>query len=379
MLCSKERIARILKRQPVDRIGLFEVFWADTAQRWAQEGHYQNVGADSLQFGAQHRHRPMAIEDHFALDIRRCRPFDMMADIDCGEQIIEETDETKLSRDGNGALLRWHKLHSSTPEHVDFAVKDRESWERWVRPHLLEKSYYQRRIDFHLYHAMREKCDRENIFFTCGLIAPFDLMTPMCGHEHLLQGMALDPDWFRDMCQVYTTLTIGLLEILFEQEQLPDGLWIWDDLGFMEKPFMSPIMYHELLYPAHHRLFQWAHDKRLPVILHSCGYVEPLVPALIKAGIDCLQPLEVKSGMKLLRLKKNFGDRIAFMGGMDVRVLISNDLTAVQRLLEATLPAAMENSGYVLQTDHSVPDQVNYETYKFFVDKGLEIGAYQYA
>ena len=42
MLTSKERISRILKREPVDRIGLFEVFWPETAQRWADEGYYLN-------------------------------------------------------------------------------------------------------------------------------------------------------------------------------------------------------------------------------------------------------------------------------------------------------------------------------------------------
>jgi uroporphyrinogen decarboxylase len=224
---------------------------------------------------------------------------------------------------------------------------------------------------------MKEKCQKENVFLTCAVIAAFDLMTPMCGHEYLLMGMALDPDWFQDMCEVYTTLNINLLEILFEQEGLPDGMWIWDDLGFKNKPFMSPAMYKDLLFPAHQRLFQWAHSKGLPVIMHSCGYVEPLVPALIEAGIDCLQPMEVKAGMDLVKLKKAFGDQIAFMGGMDARTLVSYDLAAVQAELETKLPAAMQNSGYVLQVDHSVPYQVDYDTYKFFVEKGLAMGTYK--
>ncbi len=40
-LTSKERMSRILKHQPVDRIGLFEVFWRETAVRWAAEGHFE--------------------------------------------------------------------------------------------------------------------------------------------------------------------------------------------------------------------------------------------------------------------------------------------------------------------------------------------------
>ncbi len=377
MMTSKERMSRILKHKPVDRVGLFEVFWADTAQRWADEGHYQDPNRNTGVVGSEHKHKPMSIEDHFGLDLRRCRAFDYVADLDAGEKIVEETEETKLVRDGNGALLRWYKKHSGTPEHVDFLVKDRNGWEEFVRPHLVNTGLYERRIDGQLYRGMKEKCQREDIYLTCAVVGAFDQMTPMCGHEYLLMGMALDPDWFRDMCEVYTTLTIELLEILIAREGLPDGLWVWDDLGFKGKPFMSPNMYKELLFPGHQRLFQWAKARGLPVILHSCGYVEPLVPALIEAGIDCLQPLEAKAGMDLVKLKKEFGDRIAFMGGMDVRTLVANDLEAVQAELEKKLPAAMQNSGYILQVDHSVPYQVDYETYRYFMEKGLAMGTYK--
>ena len=136
-------------------------------------------------------------------------------------------------------------------------------------------------------------------------------------------------------------------------------------------------MYRELLFPAHRRLFQWAHERKLPVILHSDGLVEPLLPDLIEAGIDCLQPLEVKAGMDLLRVKRRFGDRIALIGGMDARVLETNDLAAVRAELEAKLPGAMAGGGYVLQVDHSVSNLVDYSTYKFFVETGLRLGSYE--
>jgi len=49
----------------------------------------------------------------------------------------------------------------------------------------------------------------------------------------------------------------------------------------------------------------------------------------------------------------------------------------VRRELEAKVPGAMAGGGYVLQVDHSVPDQVNYETYRYFIEKGLELGTYK--
>ena len=133
----------------------------------------------------------------------------------------------------------------------------------------------------------------------------------------------------------------------------------------------------QLLYPAHKKLFDFAHSRNLPVVLHCDGYVEPLIPSLIEAGLDCLQPLEVKAGMDLLKLKKRFGDQLALIGGMDVRILETNDRQTVETELLKKLPQAMEGSGYVLQVDHSVSPLVDYETYTFFVERGLEIGTYR--
>ena len=63
---------------------------------------------------------------HFGFDMSLCWPFNMVADLDFQPVVVEETEDTVLKRDGNGALLRRHKLHDTTPEHVDFLVKDEQ-------------------------------------------------------------------------------------------------------------------------------------------------------------------------------------------------------------------------------------------------------------
>jgi uroporphyrinogen decarboxylase len=110
--------------------------------------------------------------------------------------------------------------------------------------------------------------------------------------------------------------------------------------------------------------------------VHSCGFVEPLVPGLIEAGMDCLQAMEVKAGMDLVRLKARYGDRIAFCGGLDIRALETNDTAAIEAELAKKLPAAMAGSGYILHTDHSVSPRVGYETYRYFLERGREMGTY---
>ena len=123
----------------------------------------------------------------------------------------------------------------------------------------------------------------------------------------MLMGMALDPDWIRDMANTFADLTIALQEILFQEEGLPDGIWFYEDMGFKQRPFMSPDMYRDIIQPAHKKTIDYAHSLGLKVIMHSCGFIEPLLPHVVEAGIDCLQVIEVKAGMDLLRIKKNFG------------------------------------------------------------------------
>ncbi|HOH30094.1 MAG TPA: uroporphyrinogen decarboxylase family protein, partial [Candidatus Hydrogenedentes bacterium] len=139
---------------------------------------------------------------------------------------------------------------------------------------------------------------------------------------------------------------------------------------------ISPSMYREIIQPGHKRTVGWAKDHGLPVIMHSCGYVEPLLPGMIASGIDCLQVIEVKAGMDLLKIYRKYGDHITLMGGMDVRVLYTNDLDAVERELSAKIPVVKARNGYILHSDHSIPNTVEYNTYRYFVDRGLELGGY---
>jgi uroporphyrinogen decarboxylase len=356
-----ERIGRILRCEPVDRIGVFEHFWDDALRKWRAEKH---LGVRTVP------------ENHFALDMRTAWVFNYVANLDFKEEILEETDETKLVRNGNGAALRWHKQHASTPEHVDFLVQDRAGWEEHIKPHLLDHSTYRRRINVDLYRRVRAACKRHKQFFCWSGINVFECMHPVAGHENLLIGMALDPAWVRDMCRVYGELNINLMEILFAEEGRPDGIWFYEDMGFKERPFFSPEMYRDIIQPAHRRTFDFAHALGLPVIVHSCGYVAPLVPGMIAAGMDCLQAMEVKAGMDPCALKQNYGDQIAFIGGYDVRHLISNDRARVEAELRRLLPIMMRTSGYILHSDHSIPDQVAYETYHYFIERGRELGKY---
>lgn len=357
-MTGKERIERILKHQPVDRIGLFEHFWNDTYKEWEAQGYLNGEDFTS----------------HFQFDMMESWPFNLVANLDFEPEIVSETEETITLRDGNGAVLRRHKLHDSTPEHVDFMVKDREGWEK-IKPLLMEPD--ERRIDFEGYRKTRERAKKEGRFFVWSGVNVFESIHPVCGHENMLVGMALDPEWIMDMADTFSHLTVELQKILFEREGYPDGIWYYEDMGFKERPFMSPAMYCEMIQPYHKRTIEYAHAQGLPVIMHSCGFVEPLLPHMIEAGIDCLQAMEIKAGMDLLRIHRKYGDKIALMGGIDVRALYSNDKAVIDKELEAKIPEVKQGYGYILHSDHSIPKTVEHDIYCYFIKKGLELGRYE--
>jgi len=359
-LTGYERTKRMLERKPHDRIPVYESFWGDTHKAYVAGGHIRE---------------DESFEDHFNFDMSMGGAFNLVADLDFKPVKVEETEETVLWRDGNGALLRRHKLHDTTPEHVDFNVTSRKEWDE-IR-HLLT-DIDERRINYEGYRNAKIKARNSNRYFFLAAVQVFELMHPVCGHEHMLAGMALDPDWISDMTTVYSDLLITLQEMLFAKEGYPDGIWYFEDMGFKNKPFMSPAMYKELIFPAHKKCIDYAHNLKLPVVMHSCGFIEPLLPHMVEAGIDCLQVIEVKAGMDLLRIHKNYGERLSLIGGIDVRQLYSNDRALIDAELESKLPAVMANNGYGLHSDHSIPNTVNYETLQYFFKKGKELGTYKH-
>jgi len=86
--------------------------------------------------------------------------------------------------------------------------------------------------------------------------------------------------------------------------------------------------------------------------------------------------MEVKAGMDLLRIYRNSGDRISLMGGLDIRPVGNNDRDGIRRELESKIPFVKQNSGFIFHSDHLIPESTEYETCRYFLDAGRELGRY---
>jgi len=119
-------------------------------------------------------------------------------------------------------------------------------------------------------------------------------------------------------------------------------------------------IWRELIRPHLQRVVDVGKVKGLPVAYHSCGAIRPIIPDLIEMGINVLNPIQCTCpGMDPLELKREFGDRLAFMGGVDTQYLLPNGTVgdvhrATTRLLEGMTSGG---GGYILAASHTVPPE----------------------
>ncbi len=185
----------------------------------------------------------------------------------------------------------------------------------------------------------------------------------------MLESFALEPEWIHDFCRTYTDFLIKHLDYLFTEVGQPDGAFIYEDLGYSKDLFCSPAMLEELIMPYYREFFSYFHNRGMPVILHSCGNVTQAVPLIIEAGVDCLQPMEVKAGVDVLALAQQFGDRVSFMGNLDIRVFERGDKTEIEAEIAGKMEALKaRGAAYFFHTDHSVSPNVSLETYRFAME-----------
>ena len=351
-MSSLERVVNVFEGRAVDRLPAGEDFWGETLVKWRAEGH---LGHDESPI------------DHFDLDLDRAGFLNTYADLDAGWTVVEEDTETVTIIDPNGATVRTYKGHAGGVAHVSYRVCDRETWESFAKPNLSKLN--PARIPFESYRKARMACMAAKRHFSSDGLGPFEMMHRLLGHENLLVAMALEPEWAKDMVDTYCEFNIRHWDELFRHEGLPHATWIAEDLGYKFKPFMSNAMFEEIFLPGYVKMFEWLHGRGLKVILHSCGFIEPFLPLLFEAGVDCLEGMEVKAGMDLPALFRTFGDRVVWYGNIDIRTLESNDLKRIAEEVETKVDAMVSaGARCMIHSDHSISPKVEYSTYRAFLE-----------
>jgi uroporphyrinogen decarboxylase len=137
-----------------------------------------------------------------------------------------------------------------------------------------------------------------------------------------------------------------------------DILLFGDDLGMQTGPQISPRMYREFFKPRHARLWQRAKElANVKVMLHCCGGVRELLPDLIDAGLDAINPVQITcAGMEARGLKADFGREITFWGGgCDTRSILPYGSEAeIRRHVREQVEILSPGGGFVFQQVHNI-------------------------
>ncbi len=376
MTTSRQVINDLLRGNGAARVGVVDYPWWDTLVAWTKQGYptrmvHREAGEEIRRADlemieveeAGEYEEPVPAWQHFGHDMAGIgRWFDVMPLRDWKE-VVEETSEWEIRRNGAGAALKYWRHKSGTPEHIDFRMVTRQIWERDYRPHLLELD--PERVEVDLMRRDFAEAKEAGVWTHFGHLFIWELMRQSMGDVTMYESLILDPDWIHDYNQVYTDFYKMHFAYIFREVGLPDGIWLYEDLGYKNGLFASPKVLEELIFPYYGEMLDFFHAHDLPVVLHTCGSTAEAMPLVVQAGFDALNPMERKAvGNDPFAFAERYGDRMAFVGGLDARVFESNDRELIRREV-ADYIEGMKARGarLVFASDHSISPNTRYESY----------------
>jgi uroporphyrinogen decarboxylase len=185
-------------------------------------------------------------------------------------------------------------------------------------------------------------------------IGPFTAGYMAMGFERFFVRVADDPAFIIRLLESRTEWCVALYQRAVNLGA--EVLVLADDAAHNEGPMISPDMWSEFVVPLHRHIVD---HFDVPVIWHSDGNIEPLLPMAIEAGFAGVHGLEPSSGMDLGQIKREFGKDLVLIGNIDVNVLCGSDLEAVRLEVSRCVNQGAPNGGYMMATCNSIFEGMN--------------------
>jgi len=185
------------------------------------------------------------------------------------------------------------------------------------------------------------------------------------GFEDWYCDIALNAKTFDAICDAVLEISLEMVkQVLTEVADSVDVVVSGDDIGAQTGLQISHEAYLKHIKPRHEKYFRQIHDlSSAKILYHSCGSIVDIMEDLIEMGIDAVHPVQVTAaGMDPAVLKKNYGGRMAFWGGIDTQQVLPRGSTEdVKRAVEACIENMGEGGGYILGAVHNVQPDVPVE------------------
>ena len=173
----------------------------------------------------------------------------------------------------------------------------------------------------------------------------------LIGQENFYVWMGTKPEVVKAIIEHVVDYEVAVTRRFLEAAGgMVDIAYFGNDFGTQRGLFISPRMWEEFIRQPLKRYFDVSHEFGCKVMKHSCGAVRDIIPALIEDGVDVLDPIQVRAaGMALAGLVRDFGDRLAFHGGVDTQGTLPFGTTDdVRALVRSYIELTRERGGYIL-------------------------------
>ena len=186
----------------------------------------------------------------------------------------------------------------------------------------------------------------------------FEAAEMLRGMERIMVDMVENEDFINELMDKLVDYHFKIGKKLIELGV--DIIYIGDDVGMQTGMMISPDLWRKFLKPRYDYLFRrWKNiNKNIIFALHSDGYIEPIIGDLVEIGLDILNPVQPGT-MDDCRLKRKFGDKLSFWGGMDVQKTIpfgtpENVISEVKNRIEIF----GNNGGFIISSSHNVQPNI---------------------
>ncbi len=368
---SIDRIKATFEGEEIDRIGIVEYYWGETINKWKRQG----MDSDEPDYYFDHDIIYFFFDPRFGFR----------------ERVISEDENYKIIYTIDGETLKIPKdkkniisISDVLGFPIDYTIKTRKDWEKYKGLYKAEEwrmhsnpplsgSWFGIKNMGHL----KEKYNKavKNNKFKCLVFRePYECIREIMGTDNILYKMAEDPDWVEDMFIHNLNITFNMIKMFEDNGMKMDGYWVWGDIAYNKGMFFSPEMYRDILMPIHRELFDFLGDY---VIYHTDGNIEQALPLLVETGIKGINPIEIKAGNDFYKIADEYGHKIVLTGGIDARIISTNDKTQIEKEIKnKILYVKNKRHKYISHSDHSIPYHVDFNTYKFMIEKIKEYGAY---
>ncbi len=284
------------------------------------------------------------------------------------ERILEETEEYRIFSDSSGVICKDWKKRSCIPHFIDFTLKEAKDWPRFKERLQPDPA----RIPDDIEQRIRD-ADNSGLPIAIGVASMMGWIRNWMGVENMSYLMFDDPEVYTDMVNTLADLTCWSLDIILPIAKtlgvVPDMGFGWEDICGKTGPLVSPAIFNKYVAQGYRKIRDKLESHGVHLLgLDSDGYVEPLIPAWMDAGVNVFFPIEPGTwGATPEHIRERFGKDVFMIGGFD-KLVLEKDFAAIDAELESHI-GLMKEGGFILMPDHLITPGTSLENYKYYLDR----------